>query len=116
MANKRNIKKDIEYLVYEVVSDCYTFKYLYPENEHKEADSIIGEAIQLRNDLIMRVNHPDGKDDKKLVKKHFNKINEDLLNKIDEFFTRLNEMLAKAQKPTDKKAVKETEKTEKEDK
>ena len=47
----------------------------------------------------MRVNHPDGKDNKKLVKIHYKKINEDLLSKIDNYFDRLNKMLSKEQKP-----------------
>ena len=99
MANKRTIKKDIDFLVYQVVSDCYTFKYLFPDKDQKEADKIIEEAIDTRNELFMRVNHPDGKDNKKLVKIHYKKINEDLLSKIDNYFDRLNKMLSKEQKP-----------------
>ncbi len=98
MANRRNIKKDIEYLVFEVISDCYTFKYLFPDKNHKEADKIIKDTINLRNELRMRVNHPDEKDNRKLVKAHYKKINEDLMNKVDNYFDRLNKMLADVQK------------------
>lgn len=100
MANKRNLKKDIDYLIFEVVSDSYTYKYLFPDRDHKEVDRIIDEAFALQAELIMRVNHPDGKDNKKLVKKHYKKINQDLLSKVDDFFTRLNSLLAEGQKKT----------------
>ena len=118
MANKRNIKKDIDFLVYEIVSDCYTFKYLFPDKDHKDADKVVKEAIDFRNELFMRVNHPDGKNDKKLVKAHYKKINEDLLNKADNYFERLNKMLSKQQEPEakpEKKTEKPTAKAEKEE-
>jgi len=60
----------------------------------------------MRYELIMRVNHPDGKDNPKLVKAHYKKINEDLITKIDDFFERLNQLLAKAQSPDEKKPEK----------
>jgi len=106
MANKREIKKDIDYLIFEVVSDCYTFKYLFPDKDQKDIDNIIEEAVIARNELIMRVNHPDGKNDKKLVKEHFKKINVDLLTKVDNYFDRLNKMMGDSQK----KAAPKTEK------
>ena len=95
MASIRNLKKDIDYLLFEVISDSYTFKSLYPDNDHKEADNIILEAVDLRNHLIQRINHPDGKDNKKMVKTYYKNIINELLTKTDGFFERLNALLAK---------------------
>ena len=42
MASIRNIKKDIDYLISEVISDCCTFMALYPDKKQEEALALIG--------------------------------------------------------------------------
>ncbi len=91
MASKKNIKKDINYLTYEVVSDCYTFMYLHPDKSKGKAEKIIEDIIKTREELIARVNKIEVKD-KKEIKQHFNKIYEDILNKTDESFTELSKL------------------------
>jgi hypothetical protein len=85
MASIRNIKKDIDYLVNEVVSDCCTFMYLYPEKKQEEALTIINETLDLRNQLIVRINHPEGK-----PKAHYRAIFQDLLKGVDESFKKIS--------------------------
>jgi|TergutMp193P3_1026864.scaffolds.fasta_scaffold367309_2 hypothetical protein len=85
MASIRHIKKDIDYLVSEVVSDCCTFMYLYPEKKQEEALGIIHEMIDLRNNLIARANHPEGK-----AKPHFKAIFKDLLTGVDASFQKIS--------------------------
>jgi hypothetical protein len=92
MASRRRLKKDIDYLCYEVISDCYNYNYLHPGKE-EEVLQIIKDAIVNRNQLIARVNHPDGKDNPKIVKQHYKAIFQDLLKNIDESFTRLSELV-----------------------
>lgn len=119
MANKRDIKKNIDYLISEVVSDCYTFKYLFPDKNQKEVDKIIKDTVDFRNELIKRVNHPDGKDNKKLIKNHYKKVNQDLFDNVDNYGDRLNKMLGDAQKksePKKEEQVKETVKAKTETK
>ena len=87
MASIRNIKKDIDYLVSEVVSDCCTFMYLYPEKKQEEALVIINDVIDLRNNLIARVNHPEGK-----AKDHYKAIFKDLLTNVDAAFKNISEL------------------------
>ncbi|MDR1552726.1 MAG: hypothetical protein LBS69_04600 [Prevotellaceae bacterium] len=94
MANLRNLKKDIEYLISEVLSDCYTVAYLYPDKK-ETAMEIIGDAVVFRNKIFERTNKPDGKNDKKLVKVHYKSINKDLLTGVDEFFKRISELTKK---------------------
>lgn len=93
MASIKELKKDIEYLTYEVISDCYAFMHLYPGKNEDEVINIINETVAMRNDLIERVNHPDGKDNPKLVKDHFKKIRTDLFKKVDEFFQELSKLV-----------------------
>lgn len=90
MANKRNLKKDIDYLVYEVVSDCFTVLSVNPGGREDEITMIISDAVKLRNDLFARVNHPDGKENPKLVRSYFNSIRKELIKGIDELFERIS--------------------------
>ena len=88
MATIRSIKKDIDYLTGEVISDCFTFMYLYPEKKREETMDIINDAADLRNTLRERVNaKPEGK-----AKQHFNAIFQDLLKGVDEQFKRISEL------------------------
>lgn len=86
MASLRRIKKDIDYLVSEVISDCWVFLYSNPDKNPQEALAIIDDAITLRNDLYSRVNHPN----KEAVKAHYKGVNNDLLSGIDSLFERIS--------------------------
>ena len=85
MASIRRIKKDIDYLIGEVLSDCDTFMYLYPDKKHDEAIAIVVETVDLRNQLIERTRKVEGKS-----KAHFRAIFEDLLKGVDGMFTRIS--------------------------
>lgn len=94
MASKRSIKKDIQYLTEMVITDAiYVSEILMAEDEKQKTDDVILGAVEMYNALIDRVNHPDGKDNPALVKKHYKKISEDLLNKTDELLSTLNALL-----------------------
>jgi hypothetical protein len=95
MASVRELKKDIDYLVYEVISDCFVFSGLHPDIKSEEVSAIISDAVDLRNDLIARVNNPDGKDNPKIVKAYYKSVQKDLLTGVDKLFSRLSGMTKK---------------------
>jgi hypothetical protein len=90
MASVRELKKDIDYLVFEVISDCFAFSSLHPDNKSDELSAIISDAVAFRNDLIARVNNPDGKDNPKIIKAYYKTLEKDLMTGVDELFTRLS--------------------------
>jgi hypothetical protein len=92
MASVKNLKKDIDYLVFEVISDCFTFSELNPDVKTDELAALISETVDFRNDMISRVNNPDGKDNPKIVKAYYKKLEKDLFAGVDQFFTRLSEL------------------------
>jgi hypothetical protein len=95
MASVRELKKDIDYLIYEVISDCFVFSGLHPEMKSDEVSAIISDAVDFRNDLIARVNNPDGKDNPKIVKAYYKSVEKDLLSGVDKLFSRLSMMTKK---------------------
>ena len=98
MASIRLLKKDIDNQVFEVISDCFIYAGLHPDSNEEEISGIISDAVDLRNELIARVNNPDGKDNPKLVKRHFKAISDDLLSGVDKLYGKLSAVSKKKKK------------------
>jgi len=77
MASIKKLKDEINYLTYDLINECFTFKIFHPEKD-KQADEVIRKIIGLRNDLIFRANHPEDRGDSKNIKTHYKKIMLDL--------------------------------------
>ncbi|HNW51233.1 MAG TPA: hypothetical protein PKH79_09130 [Prolixibacteraceae bacterium] len=93
MATKRDIKKDISYLCEYIVLDALQVSEITDESNKPEVVEIIAGISSLYKDLISRVNHPDGKDNPKLVKAHYKSITHDLLTECDKFYNQLNKLI-----------------------
>ncbi len=90
MASLRKLKRDIDYLMDEVVTDSYLSLYFHPDNR----DAIVGvirDAVDLRNSLYDRANHPIEKKSGSLVRKHYAAVRRDMFDGIDALFVRLSE-------------------------
>lgn len=92
MASVRDLKKDIDYLVFEVVSDCFTFAGLHPGKQTEELTDIVEEAVQLRNNLYARVNSTGQVSEPRARKLHYNSVRKDLFTGVDKLFDRLSEV------------------------
>lgn len=90
MASVRGLKKDIDSLIFEVISDCFVYSGVHRENKSDEVSTIISDAVNFRNDLIARVNNPDGKDNPKIVKAYYKSMEKDLISGVDKLFSRLS--------------------------
>ena len=77
MANKRDLKKDINYVLGDIIEAVYIWELANAEKPTKESDAIIDEAIATFDDLIAKVNDrtPENK------KAHFKAINTELEEK-----------------------------------
>jgi hypothetical protein len=95
MASVRELKKDIDFLVFEVISDCFVYSNRHPDNRSEELTALISEAVELRNDLIARVNNPDGKDNPKIVKAYYKSVAKDLMLGVDKLFEKLSAISSK---------------------
>ncbi len=94
MANKREVKKDIDYMTYTVVHDCMSHLELSPDTNRDEVLKVISEVLHLRNDLFYKVNHtPKAK--KSEVKSYYKTIYQDLLNGTNQAFDTLSSLIKK---------------------
>jgi hypothetical protein len=78
MASRRALKKSINNLTFELVSECHTFKLFHPEKKHEKTNQTMQNLVQMRNGLINKINNPMEKHDFKKNRKHFNGIVKEL--------------------------------------
>lgn len=89
MASLRILKKDIDYLIGQVLEDSYFTVYFHPDKKDR-AFEIMQEAANLRNELFDRANSPVEKHNKSLVKKHYAQIRRDMFTGVDSLFEKLS--------------------------
>ena len=88
MANKRDLKKDINYVFGDIIEAVYYWELENSAKPTKESDAIIDEAISSFDELIARVNDR-GVEDKKA---HFKAINTDLEAKGRALIDKINKL------------------------
>ncbi len=93
MATIRDTKKDIRYLTENLLMDALEVSEITEEKNKQKVLDIITEIATMHNELIGRANHPDGKDNPKIIRAHFNKIIVDLLDKSDKIYDKLNTLI-----------------------
>lgn len=88
MANKRDLKKDINYVLGDIIEAVYVWEYANTDKDTKKSEAIIDEAIATFDDLIAKVN--DRKVDNK--KAHFKAVNQELEDKGRALIEKINKL------------------------
>ena len=88
MANKRDLKKDINYVLGDIIEAVYVWEYSNTDKDTKKSEAIIDEAIATFDSLIAKVN--DRKAENK--KAHFKAINDELETKGRELIEKINKL------------------------
>ncbi|MGE0089924.1 MAG: hypothetical protein AB7S50_10685 [Bacteroidales bacterium] len=90
MASCKELKKDINFLAQQIMTECFSYLEYSPVNNQENVLEILHEAELLRRELIYRVNHhPKGT--KHEIKNYYNEISEELLKRNIELLERLND-------------------------
>ena len=87
MANKRNLKKAINYVASDLFLECIVLKQIKKADAAK-ADEILADILCLQNEFLARVGHPDSG----CVKKYYRKLNEDFGNEVGNIIRRMQAM------------------------
>ncbi|MBJ6369556.1 hypothetical protein [Snuella sedimenti] len=88
MANKRDLKKDINYVLGDIIEAVYVWEYTNTDKDTKASSAIIDEAIETFDDLIAKVNNRSVED----KKAHFKAINQELEVKGKELIEKVNKL------------------------
>lgn len=90
MASVKDLKKDIDLLMSLVLNDCFSVLEYNAKVDNDAILKIAGDVIQKHRELRLRANHPDGKDNPKMVKTFYNTLISDALKEADSALERLS--------------------------
>jgi hypothetical protein len=93
MTSRRRLKKEIDYVVSDLILDCLTYTSLYQKPNDPEALEIVQGALILRNELRDLTNHPEKKGESETVKSHYDNIAATLIGGVDEGYGKLGKMV-----------------------
>ena len=74
MASRRKLKKTIQFISSELISDIYFRCLMTKTIDAEKVDAISVVVMALSREYILRANRPDGKDNPKLVKAYYRKM------------------------------------------
>ena len=82
MANLRDLKKEIDYRLEEIVFDCDMAICFQPSKQE--------EAVGVRNALYVKVNNPAEPHNRSLVRKHYAALRSEMVAAYGELFEKLS--------------------------
>ncbi len=93
MANIRNLKKDINYVTSELVVECFTYNFLFPNKSQDELAAIISDSVNMKAALIQQINEAKkGKKDE--LKQHYINIRKEFKTQVESLAERLSKLNA----------------------
>jgi len=88
MASIKNLKKDINYILGDVIEECYTWELINPKADKKASEAIIDEAIEAFDTLIEMVNAKNIEN----KKVHFKGVEASLETTANKLIERVNQL------------------------
>lgn len=88
MANVRNLKKDINYVLGDIIEAVYVWEYANTDKDTKNSEAIIDEAIATFDELIEKINTKNVEN----KKAHFKSITAELENKGRALIEKINKL------------------------
>ena len=86
MASKRDLKKDINFVLGDIIEAVYIWELTNPEKDSKKSEAIIDEAIDTFDDLIIKVNLRDIEN----KKNHYKKVKQELEDRGRKLIDKIN--------------------------
>ncbi len=77
MASRKDLKKDIDYFVFDLISECYACINENPDKDFSGYERIINDIIELQDILLIRINQFDPKSGTR-SRRYFHTIKKDL--------------------------------------
>lgn len=84
MASKRYLKKSIQFIFSNLLTECYTASVLFPKISEEKLAETIAKIINKNDELTKRAGRPDGKENSRRVQLYYNKLQADLSKSVTE--------------------------------
>ena len=87
MANKRELKKSINYVVGDLFQECIILK-MVKKSDHANVDEVLTDILNLQNEFLARANHPQPGN----VKGYFRKLYIDFGDSVEAIIKKMQAM------------------------
>jgi hypothetical protein len=88
MASRRNLKKDINYIIGDIFTECLIYKELVPGTDQEAADALIVDLLRINNDFNARISHTEPGN----AKEYYRTLVKDFQNQITEVIDKLTKL------------------------
>jgi hypothetical protein len=88
MASRRNLKKDINYIIGDIFTECLIYKELVPGTDQEAADALIVDLLRIDNDFNARISHTEPGN----AKEYYRTLVKDFQNQITEVIDKLTKL------------------------
>lgn len=88
MASRRELKRDISYVIGDIFTECLIYKELVPGTDKEEAEKLIVDLLRIDNDFTARISHTEpGK-----AKEYYRALIKDFQTQIQEVIDKLTKL------------------------
>ncbi|WP_339611126.1 hypothetical protein [uncultured Planktosalinus sp.] len=88
MASVKNLKKDINYVLGDIIEAVYVWELTNSEKDNKKSQAIIDETIEVFDELAAKINQKEVEN----TKKHFQSISKELEEKASKLIDKVNKL------------------------
>lgn len=85
MANRRQLKKTVNYITGELFAECLMNSLYVPGTDKVKADELMSEVLAMQDDFISRINHTEPGN----VKGYYKKFHQDFNERVDEIIDKI---------------------------
>jgi len=93
MASRQRLKKEIDYIVSDLVYDCFTFINMRQQENNEDVLQIVQDTLTTRNDLRVKSNHPEYKAEGQSTKNYYDEIAKELVSNVEGSYEKLSKMI-----------------------
>ncbi|MBR5707103.1 MAG: hypothetical protein IKX55_05980 [Bacteroidaceae bacterium] len=88
MASRRDLKRDISYIIGDIFTECLIYKELVPGTDKEAAEKLIVDLLRIDNEFITRISHTEpGK-----AKEYYRALIKDFQKEISEVIDKLTKL------------------------
>ncbi len=95
MANRRTLKKQMRYVISDLVNECMVCNMLIPDFTATKMDGIIGNLMEMNTEFIKRMNAPEGTKNRQVTKKFYSNIINDFNTRVGAVIDEINSVEVK---------------------
>ena len=92
MASRKVLKRDIDYMTSELLSDCVLYVDLYPAQPTEPVTEIINNVLLKKQEVFSKINTPTSKIEKKAVKENYKGYISEMLTAVNAGYEKLSKL------------------------